>query len=131
VRVRIHLLLLQFCTKSRNQLIKLIITLRRLVNYWRTALRLKTSHNTHIDDDIALKYISYLASDNDRLATFCNQSGLGVDDLRDRLTDPAFQGFILDMLLQDESDLLAFTAEHHLRPEAIMLARSKLPGFAQ
>jgi hypothetical protein len=116
---------------SRNQLIKLIITLRRLVNYWRTALRLKTSHNTQAGDDIALKYISYLASDSDKLAAFCSLSGLGLDDLRDRLADPAFQGFLLDMLLQDESELLAFAAEHHLRPEAIMLARSKLPGFAQ
>jgi hypothetical protein len=116
---------------SRNQLIKLIITLRRLVNYWRTALRLKTSRNTQAGDDIALKYISYLASDGDKLAAFCNQSGLGLDDLRARLPDPAFQGFLLDILLQDESDLLAFAAENNLRPEAIMLARSKLPGFAQ
>lgn len=116
---------------SRNQLIKLIITLRRLVNHWRTALRLKTSQNTQDGGDIALKYVSYLASDGDKLVAFCGQSGLGIEDLRDRLTDPAFQGFLLDMLLQDETELVAFAAENNLRPEAIMLARSKLPGFAQ
>jgi Protein of unknown function (DUF3572) len=116
---------------SRNQLIKLIITLPRLVNHWRTALRLKTSNNAQFGDDIALKYMSYLASDGDKLAAFCSQSGLGLVDLRDRLAEPAFQGFLLDTLLQDESELLAFAAEHNMRPEAIMQARSKLPGFAQ
>jgi hypothetical protein len=114
---------------SRNQLIKPKISLGRLVNHWRTALRLKTSHNTQTGDDIALKYISYLASDDDRLAAFCGQSGLGINDLRARLEQPSFQGFLLDMLLQNESELLAFAAENNMRPDAIMLARSKLPGF--
>ncbi len=116
---------------SRNQLIKLILTLLRLVNHWRTVLRLKTSQNAQSGDDIALKYITYLASDDDKLAAFCSQSGLGLDDLRLRLAEPAFQGFLLDILLQDESELLAFAAENNMRPEAIMLARSKLPGFEQ
>jgi Protein of unknown function (DUF3572) len=116
---------------SRNQLIKLIITLRRLVNHWRTALRLKTSTNAQSGDDITLKYMSYLASDSDKLTAFCSQFGLGIDDLRSRLAEPDFQGFLLDTLLQDESELLAFAADHNMRPETIMLARSKLPGFAQ
>jgi hypothetical protein len=114
---------------SRNQLIKPKKSFGRLVNHWRTALRLKTSQNTQASDDITLKYISYLASDPDRLATFCAQSGLGIDDLRARLGQPSFQGFLLDMLLQDESELIAFATENNMRPEAIMQARSKLPGF--
>jgi hypothetical protein len=114
---------------SRNQLIKVCISFLRLVNYWRTALRLKTSHLTQDNSDIALKYIGYLAADPDRLAAFCNQSGLDLGELRTRLSEPAFQGFLLDMLLQNESELLAFAAEHKLRPETIMVARSKLPGF--
>lgn len=93
-------------------------------------MRLKTSHNAPKGDDIALKYMTYLASDSDKLAAFCGQSGLGLDDLRARLADPAFQGFLLDSLLQDETELVAFAAENAIRPEAVMLARSKLPGFA-
>jgi Protein of unknown function (DUF3572) len=93
-------------------------------------LRLKTSHNSPKGDDIALKYVTYLASDGDKLAAFCGQSGLGLDDLRARLTDPSFQGFLLDSLLQDETELLAFSAHNSIKPEAVMLARSKLPGFA-
>jgi Protein of unknown function (DUF3572) len=93
------------------------------------ALRLKTSHLTATNDDIALKYITYLVSDNDRLMAFCSQSGIGLDDLRSRLNEPAFQGFLLDNLLQDESELLAFAAEIGLRPEVVLAARSKLPGF--
>lgn len=116
---------------SRNQLIKLTKTLWRLVNYWRTALRLKTSHITQAHDDIALKYVTYLATHDDKLAAFFNQTGLGIDDLRAKLAEPAFQGFLLDVLLQDESELLTFAEEFHLRPEAIMISRSKLPGFEQ
>jgi Protein of unknown function (DUF3572) len=115
---------------SRNQLIKPLIWLSGLVNFWRMALRLKTSQNTQAGTDIALKYITYLASDDDKLAAFCSQSGLGVDDLRSRLADPAFQGFLLDMLMQDEAEVLAFAAACHLPPETIMFERSKLPGFA-
>jgi hypothetical protein len=102
----------------------------RVVNHWRTGLRLKTSLKPETGDDIALKYIAYLAADGEKLATFCGQAGLGIEDLRHRLPDLDFQGFVLDMLLQDESELLAFAAEYNLRPEAIMRARSKLPGFA-
>ena len=75
--------------------------------------------------------MTYLASNDEKLAAFCSQSGLGFDDLRGRLAEPAFQGFLLDTLLQDESELLAFAAEYNMHPEAIMRVRSKLPGFAE
>ncbi len=93
-------------------------------------MRLKTSHVTQAADDIALKYVIYLAGNQDKFERFCGQSGLGLEDLKSRLPDRAFQGFLLDMLLQDESELLAFTSEHNLRPEVVMQARSKLPGFS-
>jgi Protein of unknown function (DUF3572) len=94
-------------------------------------LRPKVAAYTRVAEDIALKYMVYLASDGDKLAQFCGQSGLDGNELKTRLTDPAFQGFLLDYLLQDESELLAFAAEASLKPESIMIARSKLPGFAE
>jgi hypothetical protein len=92
-------------------------------------VRPKTSQHTQNSSDIALLYMAYLASNDEKLGQFCNLSGIGQTELRERLLDPAFQGFLLDFLLQDESELLAFAAENNMKPEAIMLARSKLPGF--
>lgn len=74
--------------------------------------------------------MAYLASDQEKLERFCALSGMGADDLKARLLEPAFQGFLLDFLLQDESELLAFAADHKLKPETILRARAKLPGFS-
>ncbi len=93
-------------------------------------MRPKASHNTQASSDIALLYMAYLASNDEKLGQFCNLSGIGQSELRERLLEPAFQAFLLDFLLQDEPELIAFATEHQLKPEAIMIARSKLPGFA-
>lgn len=93
-------------------------------------MRQKAVQNTQRSSDIALLYMAYLASNDEKLGQFCNLSGMGQGELRDRLLEPAFQAFLLDFLLQDESELIAFAAEHNLKPEAIMMARSKLPGFS-
>ena len=92
-------------------------------------MRLKSSETASDNSDIPLKYMAYLASDQEKLERFCNLSGMGADDLKSRLLEPAFQGFLLDFLLQDESELLAFAAEQGLKPETILRARAKLPGF--
>jgi Protein of unknown function (DUF3572) len=93
-------------------------------------VRSKTSDNRQESQHIALLYMAYLASNEEKLGQFCNLSGLGQDELKARLLDPAFQGFLLDTLLQDESELLAFALDQGLKPESIMIARSKLPGFS-
>jgi Protein of unknown function (DUF3572) len=93
-------------------------------------VRPKTSQNTQNSSDIALLYMAYLASNDEKLGEFCNLSGMGQSELTGRLLEPSFQGFLLDFLLQDESELLAFTTENNLKPETIMIARSKLPGFS-
>jgi hypothetical protein len=92
-------------------------------------VRPKTSHNTGNSSDIALLYMAYLASDDDKLGQFCNLSGLSQGELTARLTDLSFQAFLLDFLLQDEQEVVAFTSQQGLKPESIMIARSKLPGF--
>ena len=92
-------------------------------------MRPKTSTNMQAGSDIALMYMAYLAGNDEKLGQFCNLSGMGQAQLTARLLEPDFQGFLLDFLLQDESELLAFASEHNLRPEAIMAARAKLPGF--
>ena len=80
--------------------------------------------------EIALIFIAFLASDEDRLERFCALSGMTEADLRSGLTEPVMQGFLLDYALSDESLLLAFAADHGLKPEAVVRARQKLPGFS-
>jgi hypothetical protein len=93
-------------------------------------VRLKTSQTSEEGSDIALKYMIYLASDDDRLSAFCGLSGIGGDELKARLPEPEFQAFLLDVLLQNESELLAFAADQGIKPESIMRIRSKMPGFS-
>jgi Protein of unknown function (DUF3572) len=78
--------------------------------------------------ELALELVTYLAGDDNRLQRFLEQSGIGAGELRDRLNDPAFLGFVLDFALQDEELVVAFAAENSISPEALMMARSKLPG---
>lgn len=81
--------------------------------------------------DLALKLLTFLASDPDLIGRFMALTGLSPQDLRQSLSDPAFQAGVLDFALQDESLLIAFAANAGLKPDAVMRARAKLPGFAQ
>lgn len=77
-----------------------------------------------------MKLLGFLASDPDLIGRFMALTGLSPNDLRQSLADPAFQAGVLDFALQDESLLLAFAANAGIRPESVMRARSRLPGFA-
>lgn len=79
--------------------------------------------------DIALNFMTYLASNADHMGAFCNQSGMAATDIKDNLTSPAFQAFLLDYALQDESLLLAFAEEMNIRPQDVTRARRNLPGY--
>jgi hypothetical protein len=80
--------------------------------------------------DIALKFISFLVGDEERLDRFCALTGMGQSELKAGLTDQTMQGFLLDYALSDESLLLAFAADNSLKPEAVVRARHALPGFS-
>jgi hypothetical protein len=105
--------------------------MRFLVKFWRTYLRLKNSSKFQGETAIPLQFMGYLASDQDRLQSFCTQTGFGQKDLVEHLQDPAFQGFLLDFALQDESMLLAFCADAGIEPQAVVAARRTLPGIAE
>jgi hypothetical protein len=88
----------------------------------------KTSSNSSEASDIALNLIAFVASDEERFERFCALSGLLESEVKERLTDPAFLGFVFDYALQDEAMLLAFAAEHNIKPERFMTLRRTLPG---
>lgn len=82
-------------------------------------------------ETVALQALAHIAADDDLMASLYAQTGLGLDDLKSRTTDPALLGGILDFLLSDEATLLAFCEQSGLAPEVPGLARQSLPGGEQ
>ena len=79
-------------------------------------------------ETLALRALTYIAQDEDRMGRFMALSGLGPDDLRTRIGDPGFLGGVLDHLLGYEPDLLAFAEEAEIDPAIVARARATLPG---
>ncbi len=77
---------------------------------------------------LAIKALGWLAGQDDLLATFLDASGAAIDDLRTRVTDPAFLAAVLDFILMDDAWVLGFAAHAAIPPEQILRARAGLPG---
>lgn len=77
---------------------------------------------------IALQALGWLAGNEDLCPTFLGATGGSVDDLRDRATDPAFQGAVLDFITMDDAWVMAFCDAHDLAYDQPMRARYALPG---
>jgi hypothetical protein len=77
---------------------------------------------------VALRALSWLAEDADRLAQFLNASGAGAADLRTRAAEPEFLGAVLDHLLTEEAWVLAFCDASGLPRDLPLRARAALPG---
>lgn len=76
---------------------------------------------------VALQGVAWIIGDDDRRNRFMAITGCGADELRDRLTQPAFLGGVLDFLLADEPSLLAFCEQAGFPPDLPMQARMRLP----
>lgn len=77
---------------------------------------------------IALKLISFIASEENRCERFSALTGMTLQDLKEGAKKPEFQGFVLEYALQDESLILEFAAMENLSPLTLVAARHKLPG---
>jgi Protein of unknown function (DUF3572) len=77
---------------------------------------------------IALNFINFVASEEIRLERFLALTGISLADLKTGAQDPAFQGFILDYAMQDETLILEFAAMEGVSPTKIVTARHALPG---
>lgn len=80
---------------------------------------------------LAIKALSFIAEDEDRISRFLALSGLDANDIRARMADPVFQGGVLDYLLQYEPDLIEFAEWAKIDPALPMKLRHKLPGGIQ
>jgi hypothetical protein len=77
---------------------------------------------------IGLQAVAWLAANDDLLPVFMGASGVSEADLRENLTDPAFQGSVLDFLLMDDVWIIAFCDAQGLAYDVPMQARAVLPG---
>lgn len=80
---------------------------------------------------LAIKALSFIAEDEDRIERFVALSGVGVGDIRQQMSDPVFLGGVLDYLLQYEPDLIEFANWAEIDPALPMQLRSRLPGGIQ
>jgi hypothetical protein len=78
--------------------------------------------------EIAEQGLIWLAGEPEAMGAFLGASGLAPSDMRARVEDPEFLGFVLDFLLGDEAMLLAFCAEAGVAPADPAQARGALPG---
>jgi Protein of unknown function (DUF3572) len=79
-------------------------------------------------ENLAIEALLFLAQDQERLSRFLALTGLEGQDLRAAASQPGFLAHVMDYLAQDESLLIAFAAEKHIKPEAVMRAGARLAG---
>jgi len=77
---------------------------------------------------LAIRGLTFVAEDADRLGRFLALSGVGPADIRARAADPAFLGGVLDYLLGDDALVVAFAEWARVAPETVARARRLMPG---
>lgn len=82
------------------------------------------------EDSLAAHVLTFLAADQNRLASFLDATGFDPATLRTSATDPSFVDGILDYVMSDDALMVAFAA-HLGRSPAIVSAelhRRTQPG---
>jgi hypothetical protein len=84
-------------------------------------LRGKSSLTKEQAEAIGIAGLSYLAAEPERIGRFLAVTGLGPENIRS-----SFLPALLDYLLANEKDLVAFADEMNLDPGSIIAARNRL-----
>jgi Protein of unknown function (DUF3572) len=74
-------------------------------------------------EDLAVRTLSYIISDEERLSRFLTATGLQPDTIRSAAGSPGFLAAVLDYVAGDEPLLIALAQSLELKPERIMEAR--------
>lgn len=82
-------------------------------------------------ETIALAALGWLAGNDALCPLFLGATGASVDDLRDRATDPAFLGSVLEFMTMEDAWIIAFCDAEGLGYDMPLHARYALPGAAQ
>lgn len=75
---------------------------------------------------IGVAGLSWLAADPERIGRFLAITGLGPENVRAAARDPSFLPALLDYLLANETELVAFAQEMNLDPARVRAARDVL-----
>ena len=82
-------------------------------------------------EDIAVKALTLLTRDQERLARFLALTGLGPDTIRAAAGSPGFLRAVLDHIDGHEDLLVSLADEMGIRPETITEARRLLAGAGE
>ena len=77
---------------------------------------------------LALAALAATLTDERRARRFLNLTGIGTDELRDRLGEPALLAALIGFLEAHEPDLVAVSEQVGVKPEALVAARRELEG---
>ena len=80
---------------------------------------------------LALQVVTWLMGNQALCEVFLGATGANETDLRERISDPEFLGYVLDFLLLDDTWVIEFCDEHGLPYLSVMQARNCLPGGEQ
>jgi hypothetical protein len=94
-------------------------------------LRGKSSLTKEQAEAIGVAGLSYLAAEPERIGRFLAVTGLGPENIRAAAKEPSFLPALLDYLLANEQELVAFAAEMDLEPGSIIAARNVLAPPAE
>jgi hypothetical protein len=70
-----------------------------------------------------------VVADKNLFGRFLSLRRLGAEDIKVRVAESEFLGAVLDFLLDDEMEVIAFARVSDLAPEVPMMARRKLSGM--
>lgn len=83
-----------------------------------------------IAETIALKALSWLATNEELLPVFMGATGTVSEDFRNRAGEPEFLLSILDFLMMDDAWVVEFCDHAALAYDQLLVARHALPGGA-
>jgi hypothetical protein len=87
----------------------------------------KRVHNAReVAEIVAIRALSFVAGEPERLGAFLAESGIGPETLRSAAADPQFLVSVLDFVLRDDQTVKAFASASQLHPTNIAAARQAL-----
>ncbi|MCY4542119.1 MAG: DUF3572 domain-containing protein [Rhodobacteraceae bacterium] len=78
-------------------------------------------------EEIGLRAIEWIASEQRQFVAMHSATGMTVEDLR-RLEEPEMLAACLDFVLSSDSRVLEFCRAASLEPDSVLAARRRLPG---
>ncbi|TMJ53919.1 MAG: DUF3572 family protein [Alphaproteobacteria bacterium] len=87
----------------------------------------KPVHNPReVAEIVAVRALSFIAGEPERLGAFLAESGIGPETLRTAAADPHFLASVLDFVMRDDASVKAFADASKLHPTNIAAAHQVL-----